>query len=220
MFNKEEKLPITEEPQYLELKSKVEELSAALSSQNQKTEEVEQLLQSERLKSESLHNQRTAVYTMKENSASESIDPCSKLDLLLNMRAENTLPCDPNEVDVWDIDSAVDNLSDLLVDKSSSSQVLQKQCVESIIDKSRAIKSKHRIPSITSTNTPLISAAGNAKRLLENSPRSRGRSITRGVRGSGSVSPVVSRSSSVKRSAQSNVNMESKIPKISTQLQI
>ena len=218
MFNKEEKLPITEEPQYLELKSKVEELSAALSSQNQKTEEVEQLLQSERLKSESLHNQRTAVYTMKENSASESIDPCSKLDLLLNMRAENTLPCDPNEVDVWDIDSAVDNLSDLLVDKSSYVQVLQKQCVESIIDKSRAIKSKHCIPS--STNTPLISAAGNAKRLLENSPRGRGRSITRGVRGSGSVSPVVSRSSSVKRSAQSNVNMESKIPKISTQLQI
>ena len=51
VFNKVEKLPITEEPQYLELKSKVEELSAALSSQNQKTEEVEQLLQSERLKS-------------------------------------------------------------------------------------------------------------------------------------------------------------------------
>ena len=125
VFNKEEKLPITEEPQYLELKSKVEELSAALSSQNQKTEEVEQLLQSERLKSESLHNQRTAVDTTKENSASESIDPCSKLDLLLNIRAENTLPCDPNEVDVWDIDSAVDTLSDLLVDKSSSSQVLQ-----------------------------------------------------------------------------------------------
>ena len=54
VLNEEEKLPITDEPQYLELKSKVEELSAALSSQNKKTEEVEQLLQFERRKTRRL----------------------------------------------------------------------------------------------------------------------------------------------------------------------
>ena len=221
----DEKLPISEDPLYKELQEKVEELSTALSAQNTKADLSENLLAKERLKADTLHNQRISVTntldnlivdTTNENPSAE-IAPGSKLDLLLTMRAENTIPGDPSEYDSWavEIEKTVDVLNEMLVDQSSHARELQEKCIESIIEKCGCIiKGKRRRLSLSSASTPHLSAVENAHILLNKSPGGRGRTGSRGTRGRSSLS-APSRSPSVKRGSQSTQFKETKIPKVS-----
>ena len=210
-------VPLANELANAELESKVKDLSTALDEETAKVKAAEESTKKEQFKADALQGQLLSVTNTLDNlivdftneNPSSNIAPGSKLDQLLTMRAENTAPADPTELNSWgqgQVDQTVDFLSGLLVDHSSSAQALQEKCIENIIEKvNKTVKGRRLRLSIASS-------AGNAHRLLENSPARLGRTQSRSSRGGSSLSSP-SRSPSVKRPSTSNPPKETKIPR-------
>ena len=165
-----------------EQERKIENLTSALSKENEKTEAAVELLREERHKAETLLKQQVAVANSLDNlivdftndNPTEILEPGSKLDQLLTMRAESSLPT--ASPDPFEDAPSINTLSEVLVDQSSPAQALQKQCVQAIHEKVKCLlKNRQRRMSFSNTELASFSSADVAHKLLENSPSRAGR---------------------------------------------